>query len=67
MINPYKVEIVESAGDAGMIIDAGGLSLTVAAINGKALKMSDLRLYRFPLFTKFFINAIGKTIKHKGK
>ena len=67
VINPYKVEIVEAAGDAGMIIDAGGLSLTVAAINGKALKMSDLRLYRFPLFTKFFINAIGKTIKHKCK
>ena len=65
VINPYNVEITDCSGEPGMVVDSGKCSLTVAAKDGKALIMSDLRLYRFPLLTKFFINAIGKSIERK--
>lgn len=58
IINPYQVEIVNKSGMQGKILEKAGTSLTVATKDGKALKLSGLRLYRFPLLTKFFIKCI---------
>ena len=58
-INPYKVEIVEKCGQAGEIIEKGRNSLTVATIDGKALKMDNISLYKFPFLTKIFIKRIS--------
>lgn len=58
-INPYNVEIIDKSGYAGSIIEKGHYSLTVATIDGKALKMSNLKLYKFPFLTGFFIDRIS--------
>ena len=58
-LNPYKTEIVDLQGEAGEIIAKETDSLTVAAKDGKALKMSGLKLYKFPFLTKLFISRIS--------
>ena len=58
IINPYQAEIVNKSGTPGKIIEKAGTSLTIAAKDGKALKLSGLKLYRFPLLTEFFIKCI---------
>lgn len=57
-VNPYQVEIADKTGKAGNIIENSDDSLTVAAKDGKAVKMSGLKLYKFPLLTKFFIKHV---------
>lgn len=59
VINPYRIEITDIQGEAGEIIDKGNLSITVAAKDGKGLKMNDIKLYRYPLLTKFIISNIN--------
>lgn len=58
IVNPYQVEIVENGANAGEIIEKDKDSLTVAAKDGKALKMSGLKLYKFPILTKIVIKNI---------
>lgn len=60
--NPYKLEIINKSGDTGKIIckDAKAASITIACKNGRALKMSGVRLYGFKIFTKFFIQHFVK-------
>lgn len=57
-VNPYEAEIVEKIGSAGEIIEKSQNSITVAAKDGKALRLSGLRLYRFPLLTNFYIRYL---------
>lgn len=57
-VNPYQAQIVDSAGMYGEIIAKGENSLTVATKDGKALKMSGLKLYKFPFLTGLLINSI---------
>lgn len=59
-VNPYNVEIVEQNGtNCGEILDKGNKSITMATIDGKALKFEDLKLYRFPVFTQYVIDQIN--------
>jgi len=58
-LNPYKTEISSETGNAGEILSKGERSLTVAAKDGKSLKMEALELYKFPLLTKWFIKRIN--------
>lgn len=53
--NPYEIEITEETGNAGEIIEKGKKSLTIAARDGKAVRLGSLTLYRFGLFTDFYI------------
>lgn len=58
-LNPYKTEISADTGAAGEILAKGECSLTVAAKDGRALKMDGLKLYKFPCLTKWFIKRIN--------
>lgn len=60
--NPYKLEIINKSGYTGKIIckNAKAASITIACKNGRALKMSGVRLYGFKIFTKFFIQHFVK-------
>ena len=59
VVNPYNAEIVDGEGQAGQIIAKDINSLTVATLDGKALKMDNLKLYKFPMLTNFVIDRIG--------
>lgn len=59
IVSPYNTEIVDGQGEAGQIIAKDKNSLTVAAYDGKALKMDNLKLYKFPLLTNFIIDRIS--------
>ena len=58
IVNPYNVEIVDGTGKTGQIIAKDKASLTVATCDGKALKMDNLKLYRFPWLTDFIIKQL---------
>ncbi len=62
IVNPYKTRILDKTGNAGQILAkcAKTRSLTICASDGKAIKMSDLTLYKFPLLTNFFIKYFVK-------
>ncbi len=57
IVNPYKIRLTDKTGTPGAIISkcAKTRSLTIACKDKKAVKMSGLKLYRFPPLTKFFI------------
>lgn len=57
-VNVYKSEKSDLTGDAGEFLEKYGDSITVAAKDGHAVKMSGLKLYKFPLLTKFVISRI---------
>ena len=58
IVNPYNIEIVDGSGAAGEIIAKSKKSLTVATFDGKALKMDNLKLYKFPALTDFVISRL---------
>lgn len=59
-VNPYKAKLTQKAGDAGKIISkcAKTRSLTIACKDGKTIKMSGLKLYRFSPLTRLFIKLL---------
>lgn len=59
IVNPYSAEIVDGQGNAGQILAKDKNSLTIAAYDGRALKLDNLKLYKFPLFTNFIIDRIS--------
>lgn len=60
-VNPYETAIVEKYSEAGDIIDKKSSSLSIAAKDGKVVKFSGLKLYRFSFMTKLFIKYFVKT------
>lgn len=65
-INPYESEIVDQSGTTGEIIEKGKNYITVAAKDGKALKLGGLKLYRFQPFTKLYIKYFVRLNKSFG-
>lgn len=57
IVNPYKIRIQNKEGKAGEVIAkcAKTRSVTITCKDRKAVKMSGLKLYHFPIFTKLFI------------
>lgn len=47
------------SGEPSKIIEKGKNSVTVATIDGKALRMNNLQLYKFPFLTGFVIDRIS--------
>lgn len=60
IVNPYKARLTKKTGAAGKIISkyAKTRSLTIACKDGKAIKMSGLKLYRFSPLTRLFIKLL---------
>lgn len=58
-VNPYHTEILAMSGEPSKIIEKGKNSITVATIDGKALRMNNLQLYKFPFLTGFVIDRIS--------
>lgn len=56
-VNPYKVKITSKTGPAGTIISKHSKtrSLTIACKDEKAVKLSDLKLYRLSPLTSMFL------------
>ena len=59
-VNPYKVEITDFEGEPAQIIDKSikERSLTICCSDKKALRFSDLKLYKFPFLTKRFMKNL---------
>ena len=62
IVNPYKTRILDKAGKPGQIIAkcAKTRSLTICAKDGKAIKISGLKLYKLTPLTKLFIKYFIK-------
>lgn len=60
IVNPYKARITKKKGEAGKIVSKyeKTRSLTIACKDGKAIKMSGLKLYRFSPLTRLFIKLL---------
>lgn len=60
IVNPYKVKITNKKGSANQIITKHikTRTLIIAGKDGIGVKFSDLKLYRFPIFTKFFMTRM---------
>lgn len=54
-INPYEAEIISESGETGKIRKTKNLSLIAYTKDGKALKLSGIKLYRAGFFTKCYI------------
>lgn len=55
--NPYNLKIISASAIPGTIIDKDykTSSITVACLNGKAIKMEKVKLYGLSVFTKLFL------------
>lgn len=58
IVNPYKIKITDKTGSPGEILAKCSKTrmLTIACKDGKAIKMSCLKLYMFTPFTSLFIS-----------
>lgn len=60
IVNPYKIKITDKTGCAGEILTKCPKirMLTIACKDGKALRMSGLKLYGLPIFTGLYIKYL---------
>lgn len=60
-VNPYKVRMTNKTGIPGEIIETcpKTLSLTISCKDGKAVRMSGLKLYGIPILTKIILRKIS--------